>query len=447
MQLKKPTPWSLDRRRDLVPLVVGSAVGVGNFFALPSLVLYSGGVKVFLFHIVCLILLGTPLVVAEFLWSRWLLRPYARAWSVTGRSTSWLGALAYVAVAFIASTYLMELGRLVVVGLRWVVEGGYPVPAFRQRLTLDGRWIAYLGGAGLLTLIAWLGHGPPRTLARSMRTCLVMAFSAWLFLSVWVIQGWGTRGLGRLLYWDSRALDIGVVTENLALSLFSLSAGLGILYSFVYYASLVPHRESAEWSWSGRILKTAGWILLGDLLASMASLICVSPFGLGAVGPDVAPESRQSSAQLLLDWLPQIFVNKEGGKAMTGLLFLSLLSAGVAAFLSLFDLAVFALERELHWTRRKSVMHAYVLGLVLLALPLVPGVEMRLDAIGSGFLLPLSAGAIAWAVGWKMPLKAQQSLFGRGLILDPLFLLWRVSIRYLVPAGLGFLILRRSGIL
>lgn len=447
MQLKKPTPWSLDRRRDLVALCLGSAVGVGNFLALPSLVLYSGGVKVVLLHVLCLMLLGAPLLVGELLWSRWLLRPFAKAWAVTGPRGSRLGAIAYFAIAFIAATYLSELGRLVMLGVRWTMEGGYPVPAYRERLLLDGRWAAYLGGAGLLTFVAWLGRGASRTLARAMGMCLVVAFSAWAFLVVWVLQGWGTRGLQRLLYWDSRPLDLAVLTDNLSLSLFSLSAGLGILYTFMYYASLKPHLEEASENWSGRILRTTGWVLLGDMLASAASLVCASPFGLGAVGAEVELGSRQSSAQLIFDWLPQIFVNKEGGRAMTGLLFLSLLAAGSAAFLSLFDMAAFALEREFSWTRSKSVLHVYVIALVLLAFPLVPGVESVFDAVGSGFLLPLSAGAIAWAVGWRMPFRAQQSLFGRGLLLDPLFLIWRVSLRYLVPAGLVFLLLRRTGLL
>jgi len=448
VQLKKPTPWSLYQRSDLVPLAVGSAVGIGNFLVLPSLVLYSGGVKVVLLHVLCLFLLGAPLVVAEFLWSRWLLRPYAKAWAVTGPGTAWLGSIAYFAIAFVASTYLLEMGRLLLLGVRWMTESGYPVPAYREQLTRGaGRWASYGGGAALLSLIAWIASGPVRKLARAMRTSLVVAFSGWAFLAIWVLQGWGTHGLRRLLYWDSTAIDRAVLTDNLALSLFSLSAGFGILYTFLYYASLKPVREEgADGDRAGRILRTAGWILLGDLLASMASLLCVSPIALGAVGTDVALASRQSSAQLLLDWLPQIFVNKEGGPAMTGLLFLSLLAAGTAAFLSLFEVAVFALERELSWTRRKAVLHVYVLGLCLLALPLVPGLEAWLDMLGSGILLPLSAGAIAWAVGWRMPLKAQQSLFGRGLLLDPLFLIWRLSIRYLVPAGLAFLLLRRTGL-
>jgi SNF family Na+-dependent transporter len=118
----------------------------------------------------------------------------------------------------------------------------------------------------------------------------------------------------------------------------------------------------------------------------------------------------------------------------------SLLAAGTAAALSLFDWAVFHVERGLEWTRPKAALHVWLLGTGLLVPSLLPSVMQWMDKWGSGFLLPLSALMLALGVGWNMPVSAQRQIFGRGFLLDRLFLIWRFSLRFLIPAFLGYLL-------
>ncbi|MBS1984142.1 MAG: hypothetical protein JST16_08215 [Bdellovibrionales bacterium] len=414
---------------------------MGNFLLLPSAVLYEGGLRVLLLHVLSLLLLGAPLVVAEMLWGRWLQRSYSRSFRAVIPWLSWAPMLGVGACMLIAPGYFVALGRLCMFGLEVLARGGYPGPTLRSHVDTSSLW-SFAGAALVVTLAALISLGTSRRLVASARLLLGFALPAWLFLSIWTLSTWGNQGLLKILYWGAQPLSLDVALKVASFSLFSLSAGFGVLYTYVYYASQVPaHGGEDFWRRQGSLVKVVGWVVAGDLFASLASLVIVSPYGITSAGKNF---EVRSSLVLMLDWVPEILISAQGGGALVLLHLLALMAAGLAAAISLFEWASFQLESDFHWNRRRAVLNTWILALCLSALPLLPKLGAEMEHWGSDWFLPLSALVISWVVGWKMPVRAQRQIFGRGLLLDNWFRLWRFSIRYLTPCFLLYLMFRRA---
>ena len=219
------------------------------------------------------------------------------------------------------------------------------------------------------------------------------------------------------------------------------------MYTFTFYSSQAPIRQSSHkkfdlWTYPGALLYVAICVIGFDFLSSLASIAFVAPFysALNSISGFKTPADIKT---VILEQLPQILVRLPHGPSWVLLLLLSFLSAGTASALSLIEFEVFSLEREMNWSRRRAAAHVIALGLLALTLPLIPAVHNSMSWLGADIFLPLSALALCWVVGWRMPLRAKQQLFGRGLILDSLFRLWSLSVRYIVPVFLIYYLLRQ----
>ena len=443
MRWRKPTPWSLDQPSDLVPLAVGSAVGIGNFYVIPSLVLGKGGLIMVAVHLLGLFFLGSSLLLAEFLWSRWLLRPYLESFAAVSRNLAFVPLLTYLAVALILPSYIVELGRLLLLTMISIRESGF-VPSGARAHIESNFFLSYIGAFVVLAISCALTLRAPSRTARLMKLLVATSFSCWTFVAFKILSGWGNTGLSQILEWDSDHVNFDSVFRTLGFSLFTLSAGMGVMYTFTYYASQAPlsseTRSLPFWKRSGTLIRAVRWVVLGDFLSSLLCLVIVSPFAQSLSALQMAGESKNvDSLLLILDWVPQILVHTRLASTFSANVFLiGLLAAGFASAISLLDLMAFTLERELRWSRRRAVGHVFVLGLLMILLPLAPYMGRLLSWVGADLLLPVSAIFLCFAVGWKMPFRAQQSIWGRGLLLDPLHRIWRLSVRYLVP---GFLLI------
>jgi NSS family neurotransmitter:Na+ symporter len=450
MKFNKPTPWSLHRTRDVLSLVAGSALGIGNFFAIPSLVLYSGGAISLITHFVGLLVLGATLLVGEIVWSRWLLRPYWQSYQVFKKYKTWLFPFfSILAIVLIIPHYISDLGHILllfvqssltrVIGLdAWVVQG-----AEEQILRLV--MSVLIASLCYITLRAY-----PAKLARLFFFLVMISLVSFLMVCFGIWSQWGPGQFTNLLYWDESRVNMDSIFKNFVFSLFTLSAGFGVVYHFFYYGSHKSiQNEDAQtgsfWKKPGGIFRLVGWVFLLDVLMSLLSLVMISPFAnseLEKVAMYRNSESHLSnhfvsSEILVLDWVPLVLSRAKGGEYLEGCLYFGLLLSGFASALSLLELCVFSFESELSWSRRKSAFHVWGFLVIALSTTFIPQFANGMRIVGAEFFLPLSCLILCLLVGWRMPRRYQVQIIGRGLLLDRVFELWRFSIRYLTP---GFLI-------
>jgi NSS family neurotransmitter:Na+ symporter len=449
MRFQKPTPWSLWRSRDVFTLVVGSALGIGNFFAIPSLVLYSGGAISLITHFMGLLVLGSTLLVGEIIWSRWLLRPYWNSYQVFKVNRPWLvPVFSFLAIVLIVPPYLSDLGYILflfsqstmtrLLGAQpWIVQG------FEEQL------VRFLGTC-LVSLVTFFTLKlSPAKLGRLFFLLVMLTLVCVSVVCTGIIFHWGFENISLVLYWDDSKVSIRSLYKNLVFSLFTLSAGFGVIYHYFYYASQKPIiGESDEnmgfWKKPGGIFVLVAWVLVLDLFMSVCSLIMISPFATSELqkmslysGGGSDGGHFVNADTLILDWVPLVLSRASGGEYLEGCLYLGLLAAGMAAVVSLLDLCVFSFEKEMSWSRNKSARHVLVLIFLSLGITLLTPLSNFLKFLGAEIFLPVSSLILCFLVGWRMPKRFQRQIVGRGLMLDRVFDLWRVSIRYLTP---GFII-------
>ncbi len=442
-----PNHWSLARQHQVIYLALGSAMGIGNLVIFPSLLARYGILSVFFLHLMMLLVFSLPLMLAEMIWSRWLQRSLAESF----RSIGIIGALIWpiIVLAWIDVTpgYLIELGRLI----SELVE---PWWAFQDRLATwiggsvsAARSLVSYGMAMILMAVSLMFCVlPKRRLVRLFRILCFGVLASALILIGGILAGTTWSGdYSGVFALEFRRLNEGALLEIFTYSLFTLSAALGIHYTFVFYGSQKassPRSREGFWKSPGSLLRLAAWVTLGDVIFSiLAALLLVSYLGsnlyLGSEHDFSHPEF------FVLHAFPQILLRLKAGFFFYSLYLFLLLAAGFMALLSLIDVALLTIEKELKMHRWGAALLVGFLLALLSAAPLIPVVREWVSDFGQGFLLPIAALLWSLVAGWGMPRRAQASLIGRGPILDGILLLWRFIVRWLLPSVLFYLLIVR----
>jgi NSS family neurotransmitter:Na+ symporter len=426
--------------------VAGSAIGVGNFFNVPSLVLYSGGMMSFLVHVFGIIVFGASLLVGEILWSRWMLRPYWQSFQLfKSVKVGIFPVFSFLAILLIAPSYFGDLGHILmlfsqtsltrVVGVEpWIVQG------------ITEQFIKLLCTVLLAYVCYRLTRLYPANLSRVFFVLVFVSLVSFMIVCLGIGMHWGFENLKLVFYWDESRIHVHSVFKNLMFSLFTMSAGFGVIYHFFHYASFKPlsfenDDNQSFWKKPGGVFVLVGWVVGLDLLMSFMSLVMISPFASSELqkislyrGTNGQVGHFIDSQILILDWVPLVLSRASGGEYLEGCLYLGLICAGLASAVSLLDLCVFSFETELNWSRKKSAQHIFAVVLLSLSVTWLQPLTLALKQIGAELFLPLSALILSLVVGWKMPKRYQWQIVGRGLLLDRVFDLWRFSVRYLTPA-------------
>ena len=444
----------------------GSAVGLGNIWKFPYITGENGGGAFVLVYLVCIAIIGIPIMIAEVMLGRRgrrspinTMRHLARD---ERRSPHWqyLGWAGMIAGFLILSYYSVIAG--------WALAYFFRTAAGTfTGVTADGAGSIF---SALVSdperLLAWHTIFMVMTIvvvARGVRSGLEQAvryLMPALFVLLVVLVGYAmntdafAKGLSFLFTPDFHALlyevdDIGVehlswnsVLVALGHAFFTLSLGMGAI---MIYGSYLPERTS--------IAKTsiliAGMDTLVALLAGMAIFPIVFANGLEAgAGPG-----------LIFQTLPIAFGHMPGGAFFGSLFFLLLTFAAWTSAISLIEPAVTWMV-ENHGVNRiyASVwagIATWLLGVgTVLSFNVLSGEEYKLfdrtffdllDYLTANIMLPLGGLFIALFAGWQMRRKSNLDELGMGDAFG--FRLWSFLIRYVTPLAVVVVFLNAIGVI
>lgn len=381
---------------------IGSAVGLGNIWRFSYVAGESGGGAFLAIYLVFVVLIGLPLMIAEFALGRRGGGDVVQAFSAA--SPRWRGA-----------GWLLAAGALVILSYYTVIAG----------------WVLkYLAGAlsGTLWTAAQTGYGAyfARFIANTGEPVLWQA--AILLIAMLVVAGGVRRGIERLNMWLMPLLAVIVVL----LALFALTlpgAGAGVRFLLapdwsvfarpdVYVAAIgqaffslgvgmaVMITYASYMGRQFRIPVSATAIVGGDTLFAVVAGLAIFPavFALGG-NPAAGPE-------LAFITLPQIFLNMPFGSVVAPVFFFLLAAAALTSMVSLLEVPVAVAVHRLALGRRRATLLAgglvFLLGLPsALSYGLLADVTLAgqpiLDAVDravSSMLLPLGGLLVALCVGW-----------------------------------------------
>lgn len=378
---------------------VGSAVGLGNIWRFPTETGANGGAAFILIYLCCVLLLGTPLMLAELSLGRTTHRNPAGTYRQLSPGTAWhiLG-------------YLGAISQLLVLGFYSVVAGwtlNYAfcaifdmIPDFQQfstgLITPLSCTVIFI----LLNAVIVLG-GVQKGIERASNIMMPILGLLLVVLCVnsLLLPG-AADGLAFLFHPDFSKINPSVVVSAMGQSFFSISVGIGCLLTYGSYLSN-----------DTRMGKTALSITLLDTLIAILSGVVIFPacFSYGVM-PDAGPG-------LAFITLPEVFSQMLGGYFWCVLFFLLLSLAALTSTISMFETPIAIFHEEFHLSRRKSVLCTTAIGLALGTLccfSFCPVYSEALSVAGKTFfdlfdmltaeyLMPGCGMLMSLYVGWVMP--------------------------------------------
>ncbi|WP_417535993.1 sodium-dependent transporter [Methylophaga sp.] len=431
----------------------GSAVGLGNIWKFPYIAGENGGGAFVLVYLLCIAIIGVPLMMAEILIGRrGRQNPMNTLKSIAeeeGKSKhwQWLGGMGVLTGFFILSYYSVIAGQAMAYiprAFAGVFEGVTADGAIsiHKALVNDPERLLAWHTIFMLMTVAIVIRGVQHGLEKSVRIIMPA-----LFIIILMLVGYGYntgeyfhQSVDFLFATDfSKLTHTGVLTA-MGHAFFTLSLGMGAI---MVYGSYLPQKAS--------IFKVSLTISVMDtgvaLLAGLAIFPLVFANGLE---PGQGPS-------LIFDTLPIAFGHMPGGEFFGGIFFVLLLFAAWSSGISLVEPIVVWLVENKNMTRLRASVYSgaiiWLLGLLTIFSFNIGrewtlfGLTMfeLLDYLTANIMLPLGGLLIAFFAGWVM--KRQSSMDELGLGNGVLYSTWRVLVRFITPIAIMIVFANLIGLL
>ncbi|MGC1952392.1 MAG: sodium-dependent transporter [Gammaproteobacteria bacterium] len=441
--------WS--SRLGFVLAATGSAVGLGNIWKFPYIAGEHGGGAFVLLYLLCVAVIGIPVMMAETLIGRRggqsPIHSYVLLARQEGRSRGWQAAgwSAVVASLLILSFYSVIGGwaiAYVLYAARGIFHGvqAHGVDKlFTDLLARPGELLAWHTVFMLLTVLV-VARGVRGGLERAVTLLMPLLFVLLLLLVAYAALSTEQflPAAAFLFQPDVSKLSAAAVLAAMGQAFFSLSLGAGIL---IAYGSYLPKDVS--------IARTATAICIADTAVALLA-------GL-AIFPEVFASGLEASAGpgLIFQTLPIAFGRMPGGTLFGTLFFVLLVVAAWTSSISLLEPAVEWMLEHRGIGRQTS---AWMVGALVWAVGIVSVLSFNLwsdvllfgrsvfeslDYLASNIMLPLNGLLSAIFAGWIMAKVATEEELAMGTGIG--YSHWRLAVRYIAPAGVATVLLSSSG--
>ena len=281
----------------IILATAGSAVGLGNIWRFPYMTGQNGGAAFILIYLVCIILLGLPGMLSEFIIGRHSASNAARAYTNLGKHKAWgaLGLMGIITSMIIFGFYSVVAGWCLQYLYASIIGGvhGDPeyVKSYFQTFASDPiRPVLWALGFILLTHMVVV-RGVRNGIEKASKILMPLLF---ILLVVIVIASCSLpgamKGVEFLLKPDFSKVDENVLLEALGQAFFSLSMGTACLCTYASYFN----RQT-------NLLKSATQIVTIDTVIAVLAGLMIFP---AAFSVGVQPDSGPS---LIFITLPNVF--------------------------------------------------------------------------------------------------------------------------------------------
>ena len=425
---------------------VGSSVGLGNIWKFPYMTGESGGGAFVLVYLICILLIGLPILMSEWLLGRLGQKnPISTMSHISARlkrSPAWvLIGVAGVLGAYLILSFYSVIGGWALAFIADAASGSF------ETLTSDTAGSLFGGLLGdPTTLLAWhsafmllvilvVAGGVAGGLERAAKILMPL-----LAVMLIVLVGYAatTDGFADAAAWlltpDFSKLDKDGVLAAMGHAFFTLSLGMGIMMAYGSYLS-----DDVNIGRTALVVVVLDTVIA--LLAGLAIFPVVFSNGLdAAAGPG-----------LIFQTLPLAFGHMPGGEVFGVVFFVLLVFAAWTSGISLLEPIVEWLEEK---TPMSRVGSAWVAGIATWLLGIATILSFNLwsdvaplgmfakfegmtifdllDYATSKLMLPLTGLATIVFVGWFMGRDEVRSQLNMS---DSAFSLWSFVARYIAPIG------------
>ena len=357
----------LSSRLGFIMLSAGCAIGCGNVWKFPWMCGQNGGGSFMLLYILCLLVLGLPVMIMEFAVGR-----AAQASPVTmyqrlekpGHKWGVFGVVSLIGNIAIMAFYTVVTGWILYYFVKFLT-GQTENLGFVTMITNPGVNVTYLA-VTVIVAFGILCFNLQGGLERVTKVMMIILLAIMVILAINSIMTEGSgEGLRFYLIPDfGRMAETGVanvVVGAMNQAFFTLSLGIGAMEIFGSYMS-------DEHTLPGEAVRICA---LDTFVALMAGTIIFPACFTFGVTPDNGPS-------LIFQTLPPVFINMAGGRFWGALFFLFMIFASFSTVLAVFENILAICMDTFGWSRTKASVVNGIL-LLVLSLPCVFGYNIWSD--------------------------------------------------------------------
>ncbi|MGR9115972.1 MAG: sodium-dependent transporter [Gammaproteobacteria bacterium] len=442
--------WS--SRLAFILAATGSAVGLGNIWKFPYITGENGGGAFVIVYLVCIALIGIPIMMAEtMLGRRGRQSPINTMEDLSkeaGADPNWhyLGWLGVVAGFLILSYYSVIAGW----GLSYILKAFTGSFSGVDASEVNELFNAFI--ASPLQLIFWhtvfmaatmyvVAQGVSGGLEKAVRFLMPALFVLLLLLVAYAMTtGAYERGIDFLFNPDFSKITGQSVLTAMGHAFFTLSLGMGAI---MVYGSYLPKGVS--------IAKTTVLVAGADTAVALLAGIAIFPI--------VFANDLEASAGpgLIFQTLPIAFGNMTGGWLFGILFFVLLVFAALSSSISLIEPAVAWLVENKDFDRHKacvwSGLATWILGLAtVFSFNIWSDVKIfdrtlfdLLDYLTANLMLPIGGFCVAVFAGWIM--KEEHSRLELKMAKSEHYQIWKFLVSYVSPVAVFLVFLNVVGVI
>ncbi|MBQ8096905.1 MAG: sodium-dependent transporter [Prevotella sp.] len=452
--MKQTERANFGSRLGIVLATAGSAVGLGNVWRFPTMTGEHGGAAFILIYVVCVLLLGVPCMLNEFIIGRRAQANTARAYERLAGNTPWrfIGYFGVFTGFLITGYYVVVAGwcmQYTFTSLTGQLDGSPEAVAgyFEEFSTNPWKPIVTMLAFMLITHVV-IVRGVEKGIERASKLMMPLLFILLIVIAVAAcLLPDASRGISFLFSPDFSKVDSSTLLGALGQAFYSLSLGMGCLCTYASYFSRDTH-----------LTKSAVQIVSIDTLIAILAGLMIFP-AVFSVGGKV-----DAGASLVFITLPNVFNQAFSAMPLVGhviaLLFYALLSmAALTSLISLHEVSTAFFHEELNISRQRGATIVTVLCSII-------GVFCSLsfynsdislfgltlfdlfDFVTGQVFLPVGGFLTCLFVGWYVPKKILHEEFtNQGTLRGRFFSAYLFCVRFVCPLCILLIFLNQFGVI
>ena len=443
-------------RLGVILATAGSAVGLGNVWRFPYMTGENGGAVFIIIYVACVLLLGIPCMVSEFIVGRHGQSNTARAfrkmsgggpWSVIGYMGVLTGFLITGYYAVVAGWCMQYIWASLIGHMQGSPE--YFQTYFSELSSDPVRpvlWTVIILGMAYLIIEHGVRDGIEKASKLMMPTLFILLL---IIVAAACMLPNAYKGIEFMFKPDFTKINSDVFLAALGQSFYSMSIAMGCLCTYASYFSKQTN-----------LTNSAVQIGVIDCMVAILAGLMIFP---AAFSVGVSPDSGPS---LIFITLPNVFQQAFAAVPMLGyvisLLFFVLLSlAALTSLMSLHEVSTAFFQEEMMITRKKAAL------IVTITTAIIGAVcSLSLGAVGSTLtffgkslfdwfdfitgqiFLPIVGFLTCIFIGWFVPHKVVRDEFTNwGTLRGRFFHLYIFLVKYVCPLAILFIFLHQLGLL
>ena len=414
---------SFSSRIGAILVAAGSTIGLGSIWRFPYIVGENGGGAFILLFLVCMLLIGVPIMLAEFAIGTYTRKSPVKAYSQLSPRWKWLGYNSILVSILISGFYYIVAGWSLEYLVTSVDGSLYESSNFHttfEAFTQSWREPLYTVIFVLLTHLIVV-MGVQKGLERTTKVMMPLLFVMLIVMAVRSAMMEGAAEGYRFLFMPdfSKIWNINTIINAIGQAFFALSIGLGCMIAYASY-----FKEGTN------LTRTSLSVSLMTLLVAILSGIVIFPavFSFKGLEPSAGPT-------LIFETLPFIFNEMPMPQLWSSLFFLLIAMAALTSTISFHEVMTQYLQENHSMGRRNAARLVSLFTIVAAALCLWSGRIFDLfDMATAEYLMPIGGLFTAIFADWVLDRKIfRDQISNHGRLRAPLFGVLVVLLKWVCP--------------